>query len=77
MTSNREINWPVDWAFDLHAKVRHVLSPVEGVVGIITARELYETPTGITRYYYVSFVGHNGEPSKENFRATAQELKKA
>ncbi len=72
-----QINWPVDWAFNLHDKVRHVLSPKEGLTGLIVARELYETHAGITRYYYVSFVQHNGEPSKENFRATAQELKKA
>lgn len=74
---SKDVNRPVGWAFNIHDKVRHILAPSEGVIGLITARELYETPDGTTRYYYVSFVGHNGEPSKENFRATHAELRKA
>lgn len=65
------------WKFAVGDRVRHAISLPESVTGVIFAREMYQDQRGTLDYYHVQFVGHDGRPLPESYRATSSELRKA
>lgn len=64
------------WKFAVGDRVRHAISLPESVTGIVFAREMYQDARGTLDYYHVQFIGHDGRPCNESYRATSDELRK-